>query len=610
MEYDKKLFITPEQIVSINHISKIGASLEQADKKYDDCIQKYLHPLNIQSHYEFMYSKLKQLPSILIYKNQKLWVLDSYSGKYISFKLLSPFLDILGLPTNKEHRVKINELYNALLNYKRIQFKYHQMFHKDNDNKYNIMAQSLDRICNIIGWPDELKNLDNFIRINGNLYYCNRSDCQLMFPEQLKHYWTRKSWEISDTDCVKIWNILKRYTTNHNNINLHNPLYIYSLEPEKIYMEFKYVVRNKKWNLSLYNSTCNKLRIALPALDIKPNIINRKNIYNWIRLFCNEKISNLLFWSKYTYDYFNRSRKNNIYIIYCENKEIIENIMGFLNAVFLAPNYITDLEETDNIQILIDNPNDLGSIAISYFNNSKALTQRVIKLASGRSLDISTTLKNININYQNHLPIMIFCQKDCDIDNLTSCFKSEDLNIHELNWDIPSLTKIDLGHVEIGYIQWLLFLAKMNIKNSGSPKRPTSENVLKEFLTVFCSITNDTVKGLPSKEFYDTWIIDYYHQNQCKPIGYKKFNRYLKEYEDGEIIVKPLHKSKGSNVQHIFCMEFLEDKYNTYKEAQNKSQQRKKEMFDHKISELLEFTETQINLIYHEAELVIMKLPQ
>lgn len=79
------------------------------------------------------------------------------------------------------------------------------------------------------------------------------------------------------------------------------------------------------------------------------------------------------------------------------------------------------------------------------------------------------------------------------------------------------------------------------------------------FIVNFCEIADNPKASFPSENHY------YYKQNGRAPIGYKKFNRFLRQYSDGQINVKSKHITRETNTQHIYGLVFNQQKYESTK---------------------------------------------
>ena len=75
------------------------------------------------------------------------------------------------------------------------------------------------------------------------------------------------------------------------------------------------------------------------------------------------------------------------------------------------------------------------------------------------------------------------------------------------------------------------------------------------FIVNFCEIADNPKASFPSENHY------YYKQNGRAPIGYKKFNRFLRQYSDGQINVKSKHITRETNTQHIYSLVSNQQKY-------------------------------------------------
>lgn len=191
------------------------------------------------------------------------------------------------------------------------------------------------------------------------------------------------------------------------------------------------------------------------------------------------------------------------------------------------------------------------------------MKKTLLSLISGKRIDIAPLRGAWNIYFYNRKPLLLFCQEDTFSHTITVYCEANGINYHTLRWNRTSDTDTNLYKNEKLNTQWFLYLAYYLIKPTKQSSEPilTEAEILTKFIVNFCEITDNPKASFPSEPFYEQWITDYYKQNGRAPIGYKKFNRFLRQYGDGQINVKSKHITRGKNTQHIYGLVFNQQKY-------------------------------------------------
>lgn len=226
--------------------------------------------------------------------------------------------------------------------------------------------------------------------------------------------------------------------------------------------------------------------------------------------------------------------------------------------------YIEKLDSpADSISLLDTDHTDNRFIGISCFSNTTYTKKTLLSLISGKRIDIAPLRGAWDIYFYNQKPLLLFCQEDTFSHTITVYSEANGINYHTLRWNRTSDTDPNLYKNEKLYIQWFLYLAYYLIKPAKQSSEPilTEAEILTKFIVNFCEITDNPKASFPSEPFYEQWITDYYKQNGRAPIGYKKFNRFLRQYGDGQINVKSKHITRGKNTQHIYGLVFNQQKY-------------------------------------------------
>lgn len=256
--------------------------------------------------------------------------------------------------------------------------------------------------------------------------------------------------------------------------------------------------------------------------------------------------------------------------------------------------------------------------AVPYIKPTKSITELIQKLLTCQTIEIPTSVSSIKLKYRCRKSVLIFCKHNKSPEDLKLFCRNKNIQIYEAVWsgfstktaptsypllsgscsDSSLNSPVSLEPQEIAYIQWMLFIAKYHITKQVLPQKQTPEEVLSKFMDKFCIVTGKKSDCYRSQDFYEQWVVDYYHQNNCTPIGYKRFNRFLKAYNEGQLYVKSIHKSTGDNVQHIIGLQFLESKYEKMKSEQVGSHIKKLQYFYDKLADLFDITEKEIQHVY------------
>lgn len=503
---------------------------------------------------------------------------------------------------NQHMNKLLQRLYQLVLTYKKTENAYGNFkskYHSSLTPKDSVHQKDYDAIRLAIGWPQIFCKADNVIKYNRNLFYRSFNSYKLLTPAILKGFWSQIGKDITNKECKMVWTYLNKYSPIKPSPIPHGPLCAL-LHAESInYYQMSYSVREKTWNMNLYNSyyntdSCIPLR-TWSDTDLK--CLHKDRILLYLSEFCKNR-KGLLFWSNYVCDYISHKKRPSLYILRAP-KDSLEKILSITNELYLMPSYA---EKECLVESINYNQYPLNMIFLSYTGNRNRHDEYIQKLLSEETIKISSPVPGIQIPYKNCASLLLIWEnKYPDPEKIRQFCTFKNIPVYECDWsEFPSLS-IPMTNDEITYFQWFLFFARNHIQKAIPGGKIHPDEVLTNFLTNYCTITGDSADYFPSENFYNQWVSDYFIEQNCEPIGYKRFNRFLKSYGEGLIVLKPLHKSKSSNVQHIFGLKFQKEKYLNTKDVRTSLASKKEEAFQRLLSELYALTGNEINLLYDTA---------
>jgi len=205
------------------------------------------------------------------------------------------------------------------------------------------------------------------------------------------------------------------------------------------------------------------------------------------------------------------------------------------------------------------------------------------------------------MKYTNNMPLIIFSNNDDNINYIKRNCEQNSINCYELTW-LQKLIDFDLTAPEIIYVKWCLMAAHYHKWIKIDSVYKSDIEIIKEFLDTFCTVTGDNKDCYRSQVFYEKYVVPYYNVQKMDGLGYKRFNKFLKDYRPGFVSVYPKHKSRFDNVQHIWGIKFDDNKFLQYMTKVQSNEEKQKLFINSYIDILFKYALQDFNAISAQIE--------
>lgn len=482
-------------------------------------------------------------------------------------------------------------VYNAIAKLIKCQEEFYQQQLKCDESSKNIQYYyQMKDICFKYGLPKELHKPELFYTVNSCIF--STVDNQMVTPELLKKFF--KEISIANDDLIKIRKVLGKYCIK---IDIKKPGGIQYISGDCFYA----ITHNKTAFQAQKYEQQNIKSTTVNGLDLLQNPIQEmdKTIVNEsLKELSISTISDFLFWSQLTACVYGKGTKDKMFLIYFEKEHLcpifVENIKKLFGEPFCFEN--TFLQETPSkIMTYQVESNHIGIISID--NMKMRRNELLEKLVMGEAITLKESIPIWMIEYRNTMPVLVYTYNRKSFEELKGFCKKKDIICSD--FEVMEKNAIsNLSASEFTSLKWCFLAGYYHKPNKKDSPQKSKDDLLNEFISIFCEITGEEDDKYRSGDFYSQYVKAYYEANRSPVIGSKVFNKFLKSYCPDKLRVAYRHVSASNNVQHIIGMKFDETRFKQYLEEHQAEEEKQQRIFDSYIEDIFSYVEKDFAGIY------------